>query len=256
MAMTKLPEGDDETDRLLVQLATEAVKNARSLQASARAVRDGRQWPMAFSVAALALEELGKSSLCVSMLGMPDAMRAEMRPKFPRFFNSHEAKAACAHALLAMVAGPVPESVDRLMEEAIMAAASTNAVKFRGLYVDYTAIGDILTPQDVTAEQAQQMIDIVEAALEQAVAVEESMERPDVYLGLVRRMRASEGYLRAFNGWEEDADHLLTQTRALAQDEVSLDDAFDGTPMGEVISGLVEAQVQEHAGRPAAPREA
>lgn len=253
--MTKLPTGEDETDRVLVDLAAEAFKNARNLLASARAVRDGQQWPMAFSVAALALEEVGKAVLCTTMLAWPQAVREDFRPKFPKAFNSHEAKAFCAHLALQMVAEEVPEGLERLMEEAIEAASRTNAVKFRGLYVDYTAAGDILTPEDVTEEQAHQMIVIVEAVLDLSSDAEDAVAQPDVYIDVVRQVRTSEAYVALWDDLDESAGQVFTATRALVRDDVDPSQAFSGTPLAELISDVTTrgAVPADEGGQPAVP---
>ncbi|MET9584675.1 AbiV family abortive infection protein [Streptomyces sp. NPDC006539] len=67
--MAKLPTDPHEMERIVVGPAAAAFKNARDMLTSAQAVLDAQIWPTAFSMAALALEEVGKAALCMTMLG-------------------------------------------------------------------------------------------------------------------------------------------------------------------------------------------
>lgn len=108
--MAKLPLNPGVMERMVVDIAAASLKNARALLASAQTVLDAQHWPTSFSFAALALEEVGKASLCMTMLAMPPAVREEFRPDFEKAFTSHQAKAEFAHMVLGMVDEKVPAS--------------------------------------------------------------------------------------------------------------------------------------------------
>ncbi|MEC4015720.1 AbiV family abortive infection protein [Streptomyces sp. H27-D2] len=181
--MAKLPNDPDLMARTVIDIASASFTNARALLTSARAVLDGHQWPTSFSIGALALEEIGKGALCMTLLIMSPADREEFRPAFDKAFTNHQTKAEFAHLVLAMAAEKVPASLEQLAEEAIASARQTNAVKFRGLYVDYTDAGALLKPDDSIDEAAaRQMIAVVTAALADAEYAEAAVADPDAYL--------------------------------------------------------------------------
>ncbi|QDN54145.1 AbiV family abortive infection protein [Streptomyces sp. S1D4-20] len=183
--MAKLPLDPHLMERTVVDLAGAAFKNARSLRTSAQAVLDAHQWPAAFSFAALALEEVGKAALCMMTISMPPAVREEFRPDFERAFTHHQVKAEFAHLTLAMVDDKVPVSFEQLLDDVVASAHQTNAVKFRGLYVDYTNAGALLEPEDVGESEARWMVATVTTALASASAAEDAVAEPDVFLDFI-----------------------------------------------------------------------
>ncbi|KUN25465.1 hypothetical protein AQJ23_16415 [Streptomyces antibioticus] len=152
-------------ERTVLNIAAASLKNARGLLTSAQAVLDVGQWPRSFSFAALALEEVGKASLCMVMLCLPPAVREEFRSGFEKAFTSHQAKAEFAHLILGMVDEKVPASVEQFLDDAVTATRRTNVVKFRGLYVNYTDTGDLLQLDTVGESDPRLMVTMVTAAL-------------------------------------------------------------------------------------------
>lgn len=209
--MAKLPLDPGAMERTVLNLAAASFKNARGLLTSAQAVLDVEQWPRAFSFAALALEEVGKPSLCMMMLGMPPAVREEFRPGFEKAFTSHQAKAEFAHLILGMVDEKMPASVEQMMDDAVTAASRTNAVKFRGLYVDYTDTGELLQPDTVGESDARLMVTTVTAALAVSSFAEAAAAEPDVFLDFLHQWQDAMdfGALDAYIARAPD-DEILT----------------------------------------------
>lgn len=161
---TLLPD-PDATDRILITLAVEAHKHARQHLLAARAVLNANIWSVAFSNAALALEEAGKGILCTSLLVWPDEQRQAIQEEFRAAVNNHEAKAFCAYFVLRAVGDDVPESLEQLFKRALKDARRTNKNKMRGFYTDSNSTGHILKPSDITEEQARQMVRVVESVI-------------------------------------------------------------------------------------------
>ncbi|MEU6942890.1 AbiV family abortive infection protein, partial [Streptomyces rubiginosohelvolus] len=80
-----------------------------------------------------ALEEVGKATLCMTMLALPPAVREEFRPDFTKAFTNHQTKAEFAHLVLVVGGDEVPAHLEQLLDDVIASAHRTNAVKFRGL---------------------------------------------------------------------------------------------------------------------------
>ncbi|WP_164904798.1 AbiV family abortive infection protein [Streptomyces cyaneus] len=234
--MAKLPLDPHLMERTVVDLAAAAFKNARALHTSAQAVLDAHQWPASFSFAALALEEVGKAALCMMTLSMPPAVREEFRPDFEKAFTHHQTKAEFAHLVMAMAGDDVPASIEQLVDDVVAAARRTNAVKFRGLYVDYTDTGALLQPQDVGESDARWMVAAVTAALAEACPAEDAVAEPDVFLDFMRQWQDSVD-LDALGAYVEAApEQFLTQVRAMVRDDVSPPDLFLGPVLAEQVA--------------------
>ncbi|MEU0275489.1 AbiV family abortive infection protein [Streptomyces sp. NPDC006307] len=240
---TLLPD-PDKTDRILITLAAEAYKHARQHLLAARAVLDVSVWPVAFSNAALALEEAGKGILCNSILVWPDEQRQAVQDAFRAAMNSHEAKAFCAFFVLRVVGDEVPESVEKLLKQSLRDARRTNKNKMRGFYTDSNSTGQILKPSDITEEQARQMVRVVEAVIAFSTEAEEAMEDPDAYLDMLRRVRGKESYAST---WEymgddpssEESEKVIAAMRALARDDAPLEEAARGTVLETFIDQMM-----------------
>ncbi|MEV5957503.1 AbiV family abortive infection protein [Streptomyces sp. NPDC051987] len=234
--MAKLPLDPHLMERTVLDLAAAAFKNARALHTSAQAVLDAYQWPAAFSFAALALEEVGKAALCMMTLSMPPTVREEFRLDFEKAFTHHQIKAEFAHLVMAMTGDDVPASIEQLLNDVVAAARRTNAVKFRGLYVDYTDTGTLLQPEDVSESEARWMVATVTTALAEARAAEDAVAEPDVFLDFIRQWQDSVD-LEALGAFvEASPDQFLAQVRAMVRDEVSPPDLLLGPVLAEQVA--------------------
>ncbi|MFD3700225.1 AbiV family abortive infection protein [Streptomyces sp. NPDC058646] len=231
--MAKLPTDPRLMERVVVDLAAAAFKNARALLTGAQAVLNEQQWPAAFSIAALALEEVGKAVLCMTMLGMPPAAREEFRPGFNKAFIDHQTKATCTHLVLAVVADEVPATLERLLEDVIASARQTNAVKFRGLYVDYTDTGALLKPDDVTEPKAMWMVSTVTTALTESGPAEAAVADPDVYLDFLHQWQSGMDFDALGAYVDTDPEKFLADVRSLVHEDVPPPAVFLGTAFAE-----------------------
>ncbi|MGW6537445.1 AbiV family abortive infection protein [Streptomyces sp. NPDC055051] len=246
---TLLPD-PDETDRVLISLAAAAYKHAIEQLRAAAAILDAGIWSIAFSNAALALEETGKVLLCVSLLVQPDEKRQAESEAFRAAINSHEAKAFCAYFVLLAVAEDVPESVNHLFKRALRDARRTSKNKMRGFYTDSNATGHVLKPSDITEEQARQMVHVVESALALSAEAGEALAKPDEYLDLVRRMRETDAYASMWSPTDEEAEKVIASMRVLAQDEVDVKEAVRGTLFSSLIDQLLEDEADASLDEP------
>ncbi|WP_179202324.1 AbiV family abortive infection protein [Streptomyces caniscabiei] len=218
--MAKLPLDPDVMARTVVDIAAASFTNARVLLTSAQAVLDTQQWPPAFSMAALALEEVGKAAMCMMMLAMPPPEREQFRPDFEKAFIDHRTKAEFAHFILGVSADGVSASLDQMMANAIAAARRSNAVKFRGLYVDYTTTGDLLTPDAVGEKEARWMVATVATVLAESVDTEAAVADPDALLGFFRDWQDDVDLDALRAHVENDPEGFIGHIRALVRDDV------------------------------------
>ncbi|MFD7897725.1 AbiV family abortive infection protein [Streptomyces sp. NPDC059743] len=224
-----------------------AFKNARALLTGARAVLDEQEWPAAFSMAALALEEVGKATLCMTMLGMPPTEREKFRPAFNKAFTDHQAKATFAHLVLAMVADEVSATLEKMMDDVIESARRTNTVKFRGLYVDCTDTGALLKPDDVAEADARWMVNTVTTTLAESGPAEAAVAEPDVYLDFVHQWQSGVDF-DALGAYIDTApDKFLAEVRAFTHDDVPPSAVFLGTALTEQVAAA-DARRQRSGG--------
>ncbi|WP_019074424.1 AbiV family abortive infection protein [Streptomyces hokutonensis] len=247
--MAKLPLDPGVMERMVVDIAAASLKNARALLTSAQAVLDAQQWPTSFSFAALALEEVGKASLCMTMLAMPPAVREEFRPDFEKMFTSHQTKAEFAHLILGLIDEKVPASVQQMLDDVVTAARRTNDVKFRGLYVDYTSTGDLLQPDTVGESDARLMVTAVTAALAASSFAESAVAEPDVFLDFLHQWQSAMDFdALGTHIAATPEDELLTQLRTVAQEDALAPSLFQGTVFADLVTAA-DTVVLTPAGR-------
>ncbi|MFC8201752.1 AbiV family abortive infection protein [Streptomyces sp. NPDC057298] len=245
----QLPTDPQLMERTVVDLAAAALKNARSHLTSAQAVLDAKQWPKAFSFAALGLEEVGKAALCMMMLAMPPAVREDFRSDFEKAFTSHQVKAEFAHLVLGMVADAVPASLQQMLADVVVSARRTNAVKFSGLYVDYTDTGTLLLPDTVNESDARLMVTTATDALAASSFAESAVADPDVFLDFLDQWQNAvdfDALGRYFEATPED--ELLTQLRTAAREDMLVPSMFQGTAFADLVAAA-DTVVMTTAGR-------
>ncbi|MFE5687696.1 AbiV family abortive infection protein [Streptomyces sp. NPDC056512] len=243
--MAKLPDDPALMARTLLDIASASFANARALLTSAEAVLDESQWPTSFSLGALALEEVGKAFLCMGLMGMRPVDREEARSTFEQAFTNHLAKAALAHIALAMTTGEVPASLEQLLEEAIEAAHRTNAVKFRGLYVDYTDAGALLKPDSIDEATAREMFATVTSALAVTELVEIAASNPDRSLDLYRQFHSEVDQVALEQHIDANPQEFFGHIRALVHDDVIPPPAFVGPTLSERLAAAQAALTAE-----------
>ncbi|MGW4508541.1 AbiV family abortive infection protein [Streptomyces sp. NPDC004436] len=231
--MAKLPTDPHLMERVVVDLAAASFRNAHALLSSAQAVLDEQQWPSAFSIAALSLEEVGKAGLCMMTLAMPPAAREEFRPQFNKAFTDHQTKASCAHLVLAMVSDEVPATLEQMLEDVIASAHRTNTVKFRGLYVDYTDAGTLLRPDNVTEAEARWMVSTVTSALTASSTAEEAVADPDVYLDFLHQWQSGMDFETLGEYVNSTPEQFLADVRALVHHDVPPPAVFLGRTLAD-----------------------
>jgi AbiV family abortive infection protein len=152
-----VPPRDD-----LLKLIRASAFNARDLLTAARLLLDAGSFPQAHALATLAFEEIGKANLCILVLVPPGMISPT---EFWESWRSHTGKLRWARGLLDVIihqpAGPLQQVLERLLE----ASKSDHMCKMGGLYVDY-ADGDVLLPSVIPEEEARQLIDDVQVALD------------------------------------------------------------------------------------------
>ncbi|MGW6456536.1 AbiV family abortive infection protein [Streptomyces sp. NPDC055078] len=236
--MAMLLPDPEETDRVLIALADQAQSHARKQLRAAQAILDTGIWPIAFANAALALEEMGKSVLCLSVLIWPDAKRQAAAEGFRAAVNDHEFKAFCVYFVLGIMGEEPPEGLEQLFKQARADARRTNRRKFRSLYTDSNATGNILSPQDITEEHARDMVRIVEMAMTLAVDSEEALSRPSDYLAMVRRFRETDPSGAMWDAAEGETESILAATRTMVWEGVDVEEALRGTPLATFVDRL------------------
>jgi AbiV family abortive infection protein len=154
----------------LVTLIQACLRNAEGLLADARLLLNAERVPRAHALATLALEEIGKSCVCVlGLFPMPvRSFGIRSDDDFWAAWTSHTDKLLWARGLLSLLIrepdGPVLAAVERLAD----AARGEHLRKMRGLYVDY-ADGSVLLPTDITDAEARELISDVQAVLDIAM---------------------------------------------------------------------------------------
>ncbi|MFE6787861.1 AbiV family abortive infection protein [Streptomyces sp. NPDC057680] len=243
--MAMLFPDSEATDRVLIELASEAHKHARQHLIAARAVLDAGVWSVAFANAALVLEELGKALICTSALIQPHEQRLASEEFFRYALNSHEAKALYAFMTLGMANEEMPEGLEELFKLALRDARRTHKNKMRGFYTDTNASGHVLKPSDITEAQVHQLLQVVEALMALSVESEEALEDAEGYLQVLGRVRQSEAYQAAYAAMDDDdalnelGAQSITAARLITRAEVPLPEAIKGTWMSPFLDEVI-----------------
>jgi AbiV family abortive infection protein len=157
-----IPPMDD-----LLALIQASLRNATALLADARSLLDSGGAPRAHALATLALEEIGKSCLCIlALVPVPEsAVIYGMKSKgdFWAAWRDHTDKLEWALGFMGLLlndSGPAAQAVARIHA----AAQSGHLRKLRGFYVDYDG-HTVLEPTAISEADAQQIITDAETLL-------------------------------------------------------------------------------------------
>ena len=151
----------------LASAAVAAARNAHGLVEDAELLSDAGRLARAYSLAGLAVEEVGKVGSLATLAAMPAKLRA--RAPVGRMLEWHQMKLVAGQLIAAdpfsapgvatrFVTIPVSEVAD-ILDRAQAAAQAADRLKQRGLYVDVDRSGQIREPSEVTATEVREQLD-------------------------------------------------------------------------------------------------
>lgn len=146
---------------MLVELVHALLVNARGLVADAQLLLEHDRWARSYALAALAGEELGKIEVCLDwMIGTPVRTPKEFR----RAWQDHSEKLTNLTAYrAAFMDDPTTAHLDSLKGQ----AQEVGRRKMAAIYVDWEGSA-IQTPGSVTSREADELLKLVEPAVEHA----------------------------------------------------------------------------------------
>jgi AbiV family abortive infection protein len=151
----------------LARAAAAAARNARGLVEDAELLSGSGRLARAYSLAGLAVEELGKAGGMAALAAMPKNLRA--RAPVGRMLEWHQMKLIAGQLLTAMpfrapgvatgfVTMPLSE-IAEMLDSAQAFAQDVDRLKQRGLYADLDRSGQIREPSEVTAAEVRGQLD-------------------------------------------------------------------------------------------------
>jgi AbiV family abortive infection protein len=153
--------------RELVCGAVAAARNARGLVEDAELLSRAGRLARAYSLAGLAVEEVGKADSLAALAAMPESLRA--RAPVGRMLEWHQMKlvagqltaavpfsATCKASKFATM--PLSE-VAEILDSAQAFAEDMDRLKQRGLYVDVDRTGRVREPSEVTVAEVREQLD-------------------------------------------------------------------------------------------------
>src|SRR5262249_20291259 len=146
--------------------AVAAARNARNLVEDAELLSSAGRLARAYSLAGLAVEEVGKADALAALAAMPENLRA--RAPVGRMLEWHQLKLVAGKLTAAVPFSPpgkatriitMPFSeVAEILDGAQAFAENTDRLKHRGLYVDVDRSGRIREPSEVTAAEVREQL--------------------------------------------------------------------------------------------------
>jgi len=144
---------------VLARGSVAAAKNARGLVQDAEMLSGAGRLARAYSLAGLAVEEVGKAGSLAALAAMPENLRA--RAPLGRMLEWHQWKLVTGQLIAAVPVGvpgvaarfvtmPLSE-VAEILDNARAFAQDVDRLKQRGLYVDVDRSGRVREPSEVTA---------------------------------------------------------------------------------------------------------
>ena len=157
----------DAPARELARGAIAAARNACGLLDDAELLAGAGRLARAYSLAGLAVEEVGKAGGLATLAAMPE----NLRPQAPvgRMLEWHQMKLVAGQLIAAVPLGaptlatrlvtmPLSE-VAELLDIAQAFAENVDRLKQRGLYVDLDSNGQVREPSEVTAAEVRGQLD-------------------------------------------------------------------------------------------------
>jgi AbiV family abortive infection protein len=153
--------------RALARGSVAAARNACGLVEDAELLSGAGRLARAYSLAGLAVEELGKVGSLATLAAMPAKLRA--RAPVGRMLEWHQMKLVAGQLIAAVpisapglatrfVAMPMSE-IAEILDDAQAFAQQTDRLKQRGLYVDVDRSGQVREPSEVTEAEVREQLD-------------------------------------------------------------------------------------------------
>ena len=151
----------------LAEGAVASARNAHCLVEDAELLSGAGRLARAFSLAGLAVEEVGKAGGLATLAAMPENLRA--RAPVGRMLEWHQMKLVAGQLIAAVrfsgtglasrfVTMPVSDVAD-ILDRAQVSAQAADRLKQRGLYVDVDGSGRIREPAEITAAEVREQLD-------------------------------------------------------------------------------------------------
>jgi AbiV family abortive infection protein len=164
---------------LLARGSVAAARNARGLVADAELLSGAGRLPRAYSLAGLAVEEVGKADCLAALAAMPENVRA--RAPVGRMLEWHQLKLVAGQLTAAVPFSPPGKAVRfvtmplsevaEILDKARAFAGDIDRLKQRGLYVDVDRSGQVREPSEVTAAEVREQLDRARQAASAANAL-------------------------------------------------------------------------------------
>ncbi len=164
---------------VLARGAVAAARNARGLVQDAELLSGAGRRARAYSLAGLAVEEVGKAGSLATLAAMPENLRA--RAPVGRMLEWHQMKLVAGQVIAAVPFGvpgvatrfvtmPLSE-VAEILDSAQAFTQDVDRLKQRGLYVDVDRSGQVREPSEVTAAEVRIQLDRARRAAWAATAL-------------------------------------------------------------------------------------
>ena len=164
---------------VLARGSVAAARNARGLVQDAELLSGAGRLARAYSLAGLAVEEVGKAGSLAALAAMPENLRA--RAPLGRMLEWHQWKLVTGQLIAAVPVGvpgvaarfvtmPLSEVAD-ILDQARASAQDVDRLKQRGLYVDVDRSGRVREPSEVTAADVRGQLDRARRAAWAATAL-------------------------------------------------------------------------------------
>jgi AbiV family abortive infection protein len=164
---------------VLARGSVAAARNARGLVQDAEILSGAGRLARAYSLAGLAVEEVGKAGSLAALAAMPENLRA--RAPLGRMLEWHQWKLVTGQLIAAVPVGvpgvaarfvtmPLTEVAD-ILDQARAAAQDVDRLKQRGLYVDVDRSGHVREPSEVTAADVRIQLGRAQRAASAATAL-------------------------------------------------------------------------------------
>ena len=152
--------------RALARGCVAAARNACGLVEDAELLSEAGRLARAYSLAGLAVEEVGKAGSLATLAAMPATLRAQA--PVGRMLEWHQMKLVAGQLIAAVpisapglaarfVTMPLTE-VAEILDDAEAFAQQTDRLKQRGLYVDVDRSGHVREPSEVTAAEVREQL--------------------------------------------------------------------------------------------------
>jgi AbiV family abortive infection protein len=142
--------------RELVCGAVAAARNARGLVEDAELLSRAGRLARAYSLAGLAVEEVGKADSLAALAAMPESLRARMKLVAGQLTAAVPFGATGKASKFATM--PLSE-VAEILDSAQAFAEDMDRLKQRGLYVDVDRTGRVREPSEVTVAEVREQLD-------------------------------------------------------------------------------------------------